>query len=76
MDSVDKVLKVFVGFAAGLEHLHRIKLVHRTSSRKNLLLDDAYLKICDFGIAKSIFLCADFIDAIYPLLPENYLCCS
>lgn len=51
--SLRMILKTAYDIAQGMEFLHRLNLVHRDLTSKNLLLDELHnVKISDFGLSR------------------------
>ncbi|KAI6696865.1 hypothetical protein NL676_016984 [Syzygium grande] len=69
-------IKIAVGAARGLSHLHDLKIVHRDIKAANIMLDEEFEPhIGDFGLAKLIVgshggYCVDCIEG-GPILPRN-----
>ncbi|CAJ0842212.1 3902_t:CDS:10, partial [Entrophospora sp. SA101] len=47
-------LKFAKQIVSAVRHLHENKIVHRDLHSKNILIHDGNIKICDFGISKSL----------------------
>ena len=51
----DDCAKIVKGILQGLKHIHRNDYVHRDLKPSNLLLNsECHMKVCDFGLARSI----------------------
>ena len=47
--SVDAALTMMRGILAGLDYLHRNRLIHRDLKPANVLLQEGYPRLADFG---------------------------
>ncbi|XP_065920092.1 fibroblast growth factor receptor homolog 1-like isoform X2 [Dysidea avara] len=51
----EDVINFALQIASGMEHLEKLKIVHRDVAARNILIaEDFCLKICDFGMAKDV----------------------
>ena len=68
----EQQIKSFLrGTLAGLDYLHGKKVVHLDLTSENLLLDNTNnIKICDFGLARSL---ADSTSSQYDNVPSQFL---
>ncbi|RHY36295.1 hypothetical protein DYB38_008015 [Aphanomyces astaci] len=44
-------VQLAIDIAVAIEYLHALDIVHRDMKAKNVLVDDASAKLCDFGVA-------------------------
>jgi serine/threonine protein kinase len=53
--SEEDMLKLALGVARGMEHLHKYNIVHRDLAARNVLLTTNHVpKICDFGMSRTV----------------------
>jgi len=53
--NIENVRKIMHNLLSALNNLHRYQLVHRDIKPANVLIfDDLSVKICDFGLARSV----------------------
>ena len=50
--TVEDILNFCAASASGIEHLHKLRIIHRDIAARNCLLDECNnLKISDYGLA-------------------------
>ena len=55
MIDYDTIVRMSLEIAAGMEYLHAQRIIHRDLKSLNVLLDDNFtIKICDFGLSKTM----------------------